>query len=197
MVKGRIERKEKELDETLAKKRILLLVGEITHEKAIAARERLLFLNSQSNKEIKLIIDSRGGDVVAALRLYDALLLSSAPVTVIVNGECSSSGVAILQAAKKRLATEHSFFYLHPLSIIFKKEEIAIDEKTEERFRNKLRGVRERQKFIYDILIKKTGRSLKEIKAMEEKVTFAKKAKELGLIDEVIEEESIEEYKIY
>lgn len=188
---------EKEFEETLAKKRILLLTGEITREKAIAIRNRLLFLNSQSNEEIKLIIDSPGGEVVAALLLYDILLLLTAPVTCIVNGECSSSGVVILQGAKKRVATKGSFFYLHPVSIGLERERIVIDEKAEEKFKRILRGAQERQKFLYDILIKKTGRSLKEIKEKEEKLMFAKEAKEFGLIDEVFdEEESVEEYKI-
>lgn len=188
---------EKEFEEALAKKRVLLLTGEITREKAIAIRDRLLSLNNQSDEEIKLIIDSPGGEVVAALLLHDILSLLTAPVTCIVNGECSSSGVVILQGAPKRVATKSSFFYLHPISISFEKEPIVLDEKTEEKFKDKLRGAKERQKFLYDILIKKTGRSLKEIKEKEEKLMFAKEAKEFGLIDEVIEEESVEEYKIF
>ena len=181
----------KEFEEALAKKRTLLLTGEITREKAIVIRDRLLSLNSQSDEEIKLIIDSPGGEVVAALLLHDILLLLTAPVTCIVNGECSSSGVVILQGAQKRVATKRSFFYLHPISISFEKEPIVIDEKAEEKFKDKLRGVKERQKFLYDILIKKTGRSLKEIKEKEEKLMFAEEAKEFGLIDEVIEKYKI------
>ena len=187
---------EKEFKETPAKNRTLLLVGKITREKAIAIREGLLSLNSQSNEEIKLIIDSPGGEVVAALLLYDILLLLTAPVTAIVNGECSSSGVVILQGAKKRVATKGSFFYLHPIAISFEKEPIIIDGKAEKKFKEKLRGSKERQKFVYEILMKKTERSLVEIKRKEEKIMFAEEAKEFGLIDEVIEEESLEEYKI-
>lgn len=186
----------KEFDEALAKKRVLLLIGEITREKVITLRRWLLFLNSQSNKEIKLIIDSPGGEVVAALLLHDALLLSTAPITCIVNGECSSSGIIILQGAKKRVATKHSFFYLHPISVGLEKERIVIDEKAGEKFKRMLRGAQERQRFIYDILVEKTGHSLKEIKEKEGKLMFAKEAKEWGLIDEIIEEGAIEEYKI-
>lgn len=186
----------KEFDEALARRRILLLSGEITREKAEVLRAWLVFLNSQSNKEIKLIIDSPGGEVVAALLLYDAILLSTAPVTCIVNGECSSSGIVILQAAKKRWATKHSFFYLHPISIGLEKERIVLDEKAEEKFKEKLRGARKRQEFIYDILVKKTGHSLEEIKAKEGKLMLVKEAKEFGLIDEAIEEGAIAEYKI-
>lgn len=184
------------LEKALAKKRVLLLTGDITREKVISLRERILFLNSQSNEEIKLIIDSPGGEVVAALLLHDALLLSSAPIAVIVNGECSSSGIVILQGASKRVATKHSFFYLHPIAISFEKKPIIIDEKAEERFREKLRGAQERQKFIYEILMKKTGHSLEEIKAKEVKLMFAEEAKEFGLVDKIIEEEEAEKYKI-
>lgn len=179
-------------DESLLKKRILLLTGEITREKANILRNWLILLNSQSDKEIKLIIDSPGGEVVAALMLHDAILLSVAPVTCIVNGECSSSGMVILQAAKKRLMTKHSFLYLHPISAAFEKERIVMDEKVEEKFADRLRGARERQKFVYEILMKKTGWTSEEIKAKEEKLILAKEAKEFGLIDKVVEE-----YKIY
>jgi ATP-dependent Clp protease protease subunit len=109
----------KEFEEALLKKRILLLVGEITREKAIAIREQLLFLNSQSNEEIKLIIDSPGGEIVAALLLYEFISYLEAPVHCIVNGECSSSGVIVLQAGKRRLATESSFFLSPPFGCHF------------------------------------------------------------------------------
>lgn len=181
----------KEFEEALAKKRVLLLVGVITREKATVLRDRLIFLNSQSKKEIKLIIDTPGGEVVAALMLHDAILLSVAPVIGIVNGECSSSGLVILQAAKKRLTTKRSFFYLHPISTAFDRDRIVVDEEVEEKFKDKLRAVKERQKFIYEILAKRTGYSPEEIKAKEGKLILAQEAKEFGLIDEVIEKYKI------
>lgn len=184
----KIRKKKEDQEKDLRKDRILLLVGKITREKAMYIRRQLLSLNIQSKEEIKLMIDSPGGEVVAALLLYDTILLSSAPVTCIVNGKCSSSGVAILQGAKKRLATKHSFFYLHPVAISFEREPITVDKMAEKKFREKLKAAKERQRFIYEILIKRTGRSLKEIKAKEEKIIFAQEAKDFGLIDEVIEE---------
>ena len=179
------------LDESMLRRRILLLTGEITKEKINVLRNLLLFLNNFSKKEIKLVIDTPGGDVIAALKFCDAILLSPAPVICIINGECSSSGVVILQAAQKRLMTKHSFIYLHPIAISFEKEQFAIDEKTEERIIDRLRGTRARQKFIYDVLIKKTGLTLEEIKAKEGKLIFANEAEKIGLIDEVIEEYKI------
>jgi len=179
------------LDETLLKRRILLLSGEITREKVNILRNSLLFLNSLAKTEIKLVIDTPGGDAIAALKLYDAISFSRAPVTCVINGECSSGGVVILQAAQKRLMTKHSFIRLHPISISFAKEQFAIDEKTEERIIDRLKGTRARQKFIYDVLIKKTGLTLEKIKTKEGKLIFADEAKKMGLIDEVIEEYKI------
>jgi len=179
------------LDAALLKKRALLLNGEITREKVNLLRNLLFYLNSLSKKEIRLIIDTRGGDVISALKFYDAILLSLAPLACIVNGECSSSGVAILQASQKRLMTKYSFIYLHPVSIYFQKEEFAVDKNTKARFIDRIKGTRERQRFLYDIITKRTGLSLEEIKAKEGRVIFAKKAKELNLIDEVLEEYEI------
>jgi ATP-dependent Clp endopeptidase proteolytic subunit ClpP len=180
------------LDEVLLKKRILLLTGEITKEKINVLRNLLFFLNSISKKEIKLVIDTRGGEVSSALKFYDAIRFSSAPVICIVNGECSSSGVAILQAGKKRLMTEHSFIYLHPVSIYFEKEVFVLDEKTEERFKDRLTATRARQQSLYKIIGERTGLSLEEIKKKEGKIIRADEAKKLGLIDKVIKE-----YKIF
>ena len=179
------------LDESMLKRRTLLLTGEITKEKINVLRNLLFSLNSTSKKEIKIIIDSRGGDVIPALKFYDAIKISKAPVICLVDGECSSSGVAILQAAQKRLMTKHSFIYLHPISIYFEKEEFAVNEKTKERFIDRLEGTKARQKFIYDIIIKRTGLNLEKIKAKEGKLIFADEAKEMNLIDEVIEEYKI------
>jgi len=88
--------------------------------------------------------------------------------------------------------TKHSFIYLHSISISFEKEQFAIDEKTEERISDRLRGTRARQKFIYDAIIKKTGLALEQIKAKEGKLMFANEAKKIGLIDEIVNGE----YKI-
>ena len=179
------------LDETLLRKRTLLLTGEITKERINVLRNLLLFLNSLSKKEIKLIIDTPGGDVIAALKFCDAISLSSAPITCIIDGECSSSGIVILQAAHKRLMTSHSFIYLHPIAISFEKEQFAIDEKTEERIIDRVRGTRRRQKFIYDAIIKRTGLTEEKIREKEGKIIFAKEAKEMNLIDKVIEKYKI------
>ena len=187
-----IKLEREEFEEYLLRKRVLLLEGEITREKAMDLRRKLLFLSSKSKEEIKIIIDTPGGEVIAALFLYEFISHLDAPVVCIINGECSSSGVVVLQGAKKRFATESSFFYLHPLAVSFEKEPIVIDERAEERVKDKLRGAEERQKIIYNILIKKTNRTLEEIKEKENKVIFAREAKELGLIDEVLPDD----YKI-
>jgi ATP-dependent protease ClpP protease subunit len=97
--------------------------------------------------------------------------------------------VLVLQGAKKRLATRSSFFYLHPFSISFEKEPIVIDGKSERKFFEKIKAAKERQRMFYEILIKRAKLSLKEIKALQEKIIFAQKAKEIGLIDGIIEEE--------
>jgi len=176
----------KGFEEALARKRILSLIGEITREKVENLRAWLQFLNIQSKRRtIKLIFDSPGGEVSAAFRLYDAILLSKAPVIGIVNGECSSAAVVILQATKKRLATEHSLFLIHPVVINFGK--LRLNEKIKKKIDKKLEKGKKRQTALYQILMKKTGKTLKEIKANEEKIMTAKEAKEFGLIDEVIE----------
>jgi ATP-dependent Clp protease protease subunit len=182
----------KELEEELGKKRKLLLEKDLTEEEAERLRGWIRFLNLQSNDEIKLIINSKGGEVAPALSLYDEILHSNAPVTGIVDGECSSVAIVILQAAKKRLATRHSFFLLHPISIDFGK--IVLDERIYQKIKKDLIRGRKRRAMVHQILMKRTKRTLEEIKTKEkeERMMTAEEAKEFGLIDEVLPDD----YKI-
>jgi ATP-dependent Clp protease protease subunit len=179
----------KKLEESLGKKRILLLEGEITEEKAELLRAWLQFLNLQSDEEIKLIINSKGGEVAPALLVYDAISLSNASVIGIVNGECSSVAIVILQATKKRLATRHSFFFLHSISIDFGK--IVFDENIDKKIREVLERGKKRQELIRQILARRTSKSLQEIESLEKegKMITAERAKELGLVDEIVDGE--------
>ena len=64
---------------------------------------------------LTLVVDSDGGDPVAALDLYRALRGCPAPITTIAR-QCFSAAVVIFLAGDNRIASSTSRFLLHPVS---------------------------------------------------------------------------------
>lgn len=181
----------KEFDESLAKKRIVLLDGDIDQENVNRVRFLLAFLNTQSTEEIKLVIDSSGGSVEQGLFLFDALKLSKAPIIGIVNGRCDSTALVVLQGCKKRVATKHSLFFTHFISHSIK---FILDEDFEKKISAFIEEGKRNQQYFEEILSQRTGKTVDKIKELmkggEEtrKILSSQEAKEIVLIDEVVEE---------
>lgn len=93
----------------------IVVRGGITDRSAAQALARLQNLNDDSGEEITLLINSTGGDVGAALRLYNALKFSSAPVIGIAAGSCDSAAALILQGCARKLALKNASFTLKPI----------------------------------------------------------------------------------
>lgn len=94
--------------------RTIALVGMIDEEMVSDISERLVTLQFESTNPINLIIDSRGGNMVAALRLCDLIdTLLTAPVRGIALGECGSAATFILLHCSERWSTPNSKFMIH------------------------------------------------------------------------------------
>lgn len=177
-----LDKKEIILD-LVQKKRVIILNEEITANMSRDFGTAMVWLNAQSEEEIKIIIDCNGGGANAGLDMYDMIKFSSAPVTGIVYSRASSMASVILQACKKRLALPHSRILIHYLRM----NEIPFNE-MEENFEEAIKTARGQQDGINEIYQKATGKSLEEIKsAMKaDKSMTAQEALEFGLIDEII-----------
>ncbi len=172
----------------LAQKRIILLDGEITEAKVNTVKYWLLVLNLDSEKEIRLIIDSEGGDVEAGLQLFDAVKLSRAPVTGIVIGKCQSIALAVLQGCKKRLATKHSVFMSHHVRPNI---ELSLDENFRVKIERALERAEKSQECLIEVLCYGTRRTAAEIEELMKdgsmgNVFLADKALVFNLIDQII-----------
>ncbi len=180
-----------EIAKKLLERRILVMTGEITKEKVDEVRSGLIWLNALSNDEIKLIIDTKGGECEPGFWLVDFVQMLSAPVIGIVNGECYSIGIAILQGCRKRLATPHSWFQVHFTGGTFRYA--PRDEKREKKFEIRLTQSQKVQEQMLQLLSSRTGKTPKEIIALCEKGEkydwrfSASEAKELGFVDKVVE----------
>ena len=184
--------------EVLASQRIVPLTGEVNEGEVDKIREQLALLNTKSNEKIHLLIDSKGGYTKPALWLYDFLQLLTAPVIGLVNGQCESSALLILQGCTKRLATENSTFQFHYL-----RARISIHYDPNGNYKAFLNSrIQEDQEILrqsLEILTKRIGKSEKELMELAKRGEqydehfSAQKAKELGFIDEVLSEK----YKLF
>lgn len=83
--------------------------------------------------EFKLVLSSVGGDLYAALPLYEAIRSSAIPVWVHATGKCYSAATLLICGAQKRTAGVVTRFMIHDLAYGFdllsrKKAKEAHDE---------------------------------------------------------------------
>lgn len=75
--------------------------------------EALMALDSESDKEITLYINSLGGEVSSGLAVYDYITTMRSPVRTVVIGTAASMGAILFLAGKERAVMEHSLIMLH------------------------------------------------------------------------------------
>jgi len=177
--------------ERLFRKRILVLSGDITPKKSDELVLKFLNLASHSNKEIKLIINTDGGDFIEAIHLFDFLKIIKPNIIGIVVGNCHSSGVILLQACSKRLATPNSHFLVHSLSLNFKISTSRELDDLRNNFEEKLLDGFLHQKIMCEILKKRMKLPEEQIKHLLKRgdsniAITATWAKKYNLIDEIV-----------
>lgn len=193
-------------EKALFKKRQILFpkfINEMTGDIVI---EDLLHLNAlDDEKEIKLLFDSSGGEIVEGLAVYDVLNTLRAPVTGIVYGSAYSMAAVVLQGCRHRKATRHAKILVHsarvrvpiPIELSISnspKEDIwqgeyedivvkeGIIDKTLSLYTNEIKDM------IY-IVSERTGKKVEEIIDLfnEDTIMYAEEALAWNLIDEITE----------
>ncbi len=167
----------------LLKDRIIMLGTDVNDDVANIIVAQLLFLESQdSEKDIKLYINSPGGSVTAGLAIYDAMQYVKPDVQTICMGMAASMGAVLLAggAKGKRFALPNAEIMIHQPLGGFQGQ--ATDIKIHA---DRIMKVKES---LNGILAKHTGQSLKTIEKDVERDNFlvAEEAKAYGLIDKVI-----------
>jgi ATP-dependent protease ClpP protease subunit len=145
------------------------------------------------HKKIYLVIDSGGGNTNSAFKLYDFLTgLSSVEIIGIVNGKCMSAAILILAACSKRFSFKHSTFLLHGITL--KNTAInALAENLESVFTKVMEDFKTTYSNYENIVLdkfpiqKEKYRELSEDGKNFDRRFLAAQAKELGIIDEIIE----------
>jgi ATP-dependent Clp protease, protease subunit len=85
-------------------------INESSAEKAIKALD---FLESESLEDIKILLNSSGGEDYSGLAIYDAIKNSSCFITIIGLGSIMSMASLVLQAGDHRALMPNSTMMLH------------------------------------------------------------------------------------
>lgn len=173
-----------DLSSKLFEERIIFLFHEITDDLAASIIAQMIFLDSISQEDITLYINSPGGSVSAGLAIYDTMNFIKSDVRTICIGMAASMASVLLAGGTKgkRAALCNSDVLIHqPLSgVSGQATDILIVS-------NRIQNIRKR---VNKILAKSTGKMEKTIEKDTERDYYlsSKEALEYGIIDEVIAE---------
>ncbi len=81
--------------------RTIFLWGQVDDRSARHVVDRLMYLDSISNEEIKLYINSPGGYVTSGFTMYDTIKSIKSPVSTICTGLAASMGSILLSVGEK------------------------------------------------------------------------------------------------
>ena len=169
------------LEEALFKARTIMLTGGVDDKLARRICERLLALDSESDKPILLVVSSPGGHVESGDMIHDMIKFVNADVKILGSGWVASAGALIYSAAKKenRYALPNTRFLLHEPRGGFGGQASDIDIQVREIVR-----MRER---LNKIFAEATGQPLEKIIADSDRDNWfnAKDALAYGFIDHI------------
>lgn len=167
----------------LLKDRIIFLGGPIDDVVASSIIAQLLFLDSQSNKEdIKIYINSPGGQVTAALAIYDTMQYVKSEVSTICIGLAASAAALLLTggAKGKRMILPNGEVLIHQVMGGAQGQATDMLIHTEHILRTKKR--------LNEIMAKHSGQSVTKIAQDTDRDYFmtAEESKKYGIVDKII-----------
>lgn len=168
----------------LLDERVIFLSDEIDSDVCAIVKAQLLYLESESDEDIKIYIDSPGGSVYSGLGLLDVMDYVSPDIVTINTGLAASMGAVILCAGTKgkRKALKRSRTMIHqPLGFGGWMQQ-ASDMEIEAKEINSLK------KELYEIISERTGQSYDRVSKDGDRDYWmtAADAKKYGMIDEII-----------
>lgn len=99
----------------LLKERIIFIEGEINDEKANLIVSELLYLDSISNDDINIYINSPGGSITAGMAIYDTMNYIKSDCVTIGIGLCASMAAFLLSSGTrgKRCSLSNTEIMIH------------------------------------------------------------------------------------
>ncbi|MBT4045947.1 MAG: ATP-dependent Clp endopeptidase proteolytic subunit ClpP [Rhodospirillaceae bacterium] len=174
----------------LLKERIIFVVGPVHDTMASLITAQLLFLEAENpKKDIFMYINSPGGVVTSGLAIYDTMGYIRPDVSTLCTGQAASMGSLLLTAGAegKRYSLPNSRIMVHQPSGGFQGQATDIEIQAREIIELRAR--------LNQIYVEHTGQKLDVIEKAMDRDTFltAEKAKDFGLIDEVVQKRIVSE----
>ena len=166
----------------LLKNRIILLSGEIDDDVSNVIIAQLLYLDSISQEDISLYINSPGGSITSVMAIYDTINFIKSDVSTTCVGMCASMAAFLLSCGTpgKRYCLPNSEVMIHqPLGgVKGQATEISIVAKRILALRTKLNT----------ILSKNTKKDIKQIEQDTERDYYmtSSEALDYGIIDKIL-----------
>ena len=162
--------------------RIIFISGVIDDDISNIVIAELLYLDSVSNDDIYLYINSVGGSVSSGLAIYDTMNLVRSDICTLGIGTAASMGALLLSSGTvgKRYSLPNTNIMIHQVLSSFEGCTNNIKDSTDRMI--------ELQKKLNKILCKNTKKSIKKIENDIKKDFYmsAVEACEYGLIDKVL-----------
>lgn len=162
--------------------RILWLNTEVDADVMNILNSQMLYLDSISDDDISLYINSPGGSVVAGLSTYDIMNYINSDVATYCMGMSASMGAVLLSSGTKgkRYSLPHGEILIHQPLGGAKGQASDILIAAEQ--------IRKCKDTLYGILCQNTGKSVEEITKDADRDFWMTpdEAKEYGIIDEII-----------
>ncbi len=178
------------LGDLLLENRIILLQGVIHDGNANEIIMKLLYLQSENRrKDIHFYINTPGGSVSATLAIYDTMQILSCPVATYCVGLAASGGAVLLAggAKGKRFALPHSKIMIHQPYGQVGGQVSDIEIQAQE--------ILKTREVLNQILAEHTGQPIERIAKDTDRDFYmsAEEAKEYGLVDDILQKQSVEE----
>ncbi len=167
----------------LLKERIVFVCGQVEDYMANLVVAQLLFLEAENpEKDVYMYINSPGGVVTAGLAIYDTMRYIKPKIATLCIGQACSMGSLLLTAGEKgmRYSLPHSRIMIHQPSGGYQGQATDIEIHARETMKVK--------SMLNELYVFHTSQSLKTVEQAMERDNFMdpEKAKEFGLIDQII-----------
>ena len=162
--------------------RLLWVAGPVDDNMSTVIQAQLMFLNSNSNDEIKMHIDSPGGSVKSGLSMVDVMDYIDCEIRTINTGMAASMGSVLLGAGTKgkRMSLRFSRTMLHQSSGGFRGniQDAEIDWAEWQKI----------NEVLFELLGEYCGKTAEQVKndASRDLWLGANDALEYGIIDEIV-----------
>ena len=170
------------ISEKMLKERIIFLDKEIDSKTASDVVSKLLYLDSESNDDIKLFINSPGGEISSGLMIYDTInLIKSDVQTISIGVSASMAAIILLSGTKgKRKILPNSKVMLHDLS-----------GDAKGKFKDIINEIQEMNKLhnkIFEIIKNNTSLTIEQIEEYLKNDFWlnSEEALQLGVVDKII-----------